>query len=379
MPVAPRIALRMTALVLLASPLVVSCGKPPAFAPPPPAVTIVVATPERAAETVEFAGEVEAVRRVEVRSPVAGVIVAQPIAEGAQVTAGDVLFRIDPTAYDAAWRGATARLVQAQAHFDNTSRTLARLRPLLAEHAVAQRDVDDAEAADAQARAAVDDAKSSVDRARKDLNDATIKAEIAGRVGAAHLMLGARVTGPAELLTTIDVLDPVRVTFRPSMQQVLAWRRDPRATEALRAGGSARVHIVLPDGVAYPEAARIDYVAPVVDSATGTQEFRAEVPNGQHLLVPGQFVRVRLEGLVRDGAILIPQRAVIQSLGRQSVYVLGPGDTVRSRDVHANAWVGERWLIDSGLVAGDRVVVDGVQKVRPGGVAKPASVAASTP
>ena len=129
----------------------------------------------------------------------------------------------------------------------------------------------------------------------------------------------------------------------------------------------------------YPESARIDFVAPVVDSATGTQAFRAEVPNHQHLLVPGQFVRVRVEGLVRDGAILIPQRAVIQSLGRQSVYVLGAGDTVRSRDVRATAWVGERWLIDSGLVAGDRVVVDGVQKVRPGGVAKPTPPAARTP
>jgi membrane fusion protein, multidrug efflux system len=378
-PAVLRTDVRVTLPMLVALSAVVSCGKPPAYAPPPPVVTVVAVAGERVAETAEFAGEVDAVRRVEVRSPVAGIIVGQPIAEGTQVAAGDVLFKIDPTAYDAAWRGAQARLEQAQARQDNASRTLARLRPLLAEHAVAQRDVDDAEAADAQGKAAVDDAKSSVDRARKDLNDATIKAEIAGRVGAAHLMLGARVTGPADLLTTIDVLDPVRITFRPSTQQVLAWRRDPRATEALRAGGSARIHIVLPDGIEYPEPARINYVAPVVDSATGTQEFRAEVANRQRLLVPGQFVRVRLEGLVRDSAILIPQRAVIQSLGRQSVYLLGAGDTVRSRDVHATAWVGERWLIDSGLVAGDRVIVDGIQKVRPGGLAKPAPAPASKP
>jgi len=375
----PRTDVRVTLPMLVVLSAIVSCGKPPAQAPPPPVVTVVAVAGERVAETAEFAGEVEAVRRVEVRSPVAGIIVGQPIAEGTQVAAGDVLFKIDPTAYDAAWRGAQARLEQAQAREDNASRTLARLRPLLAEHAVAQRDVDDAEAADAQGKAAVDDAKSSVDRARTDLNDATIKAEIAGRVGAARLMLGARVTGPADLLTTIDVLDPVRITFRPSTQQVLAWRRDPRATEALRAGGSARIHVVLPDGVEYPEPARINYVAPVVDSATGTQEFRAEVENRQRLLVPGQFVRVRLEGLVRDSAILIPQRAVIQSLGRQSVYLLAAGDTVRSRDVHATAWVGERWLIDSGLVAGDRVIVDGIQKVRPGGLAKPAPAAASKP
>lgn len=364
---------------VLAAALSTSCSKPTQYAPPPPVVAVMQVHPERVAETIEFAGEVEAVRRVEVRSPVAGVIVAQPIPEGGQVAAGDVLFRIDPTTYAAVLRGAEARLAEAQARLDNATRTLMRLKPLLAEHAVAQKDVDDAMAEEAGARAAVDDAKASVDRARKDLNDATIKAEISGRVGKANLVLGARVTGPAELLTTIDVLDPVRVTFRPSTQQVLAWRRDPRATQALRAGGSARVEIVMPDGVVYPEAGKLDFVAPVVDSATGTQEFRAEVANRQRLLVPGQFVRVRLEGLVRDSALLVPQRAVVQSLGRQSVYVLGAGDTVHSRDVHATAWIGQRWLIDSGLVAGDRVIVDGVQKVRPGSVAKPAPAPATAP
>lgn len=364
---------------VIAAALSASCSKPTQYAPPPPVVAVMQVHPERVAETTEFAGEVEAVRRVEVRSPVAGVIVAQPIPEGGQVAAGDVLFRIDPTTYAAALRGAEARLAEAQARLDNATRALARLKPLLAEHAVAQKDVDDAMAEEAGARAAVDDAKASVDRARKDLNDATIKAEISGRVGKANLVLGARVTGPAELLTTIDVLDPVRVTFRPSTQQVLAWRRDPRATQSLRAGGSARVEIVMPDGVVYPETGKLDFVAPVVDSATGTQEFRAEVANRQRLLVPGQFVRVRLEGLVRDSALLVPQRAVVQSLGRQSVYVLGAGDTVHSRDVHATAWIGQRWLIDSGLVAGDRVIVDGVQKVRPGSVAKPAPPPATAP
>ena len=368
-----------TATVLaIAAMVVTGCHKAPPFAFPPPTVSVVQVAPERVAEPIEFAGQVQAVRRVEVRSPVAGVIVAQPISEGAQVTAGQVLFKIDPTTYAATLRGAQARLAQAQAQLDNATRTVTRLRPLLAEHAVAQKDLDDAESAEAQARAATDGAKASVDRARKDLNDTDVKAEIAGRVGKANLVLGARVTGPADLLTTIDVLDPVRVTFRPSTQQVLAWRRDPAATRALLPGGSARVRIVLPDSTVYPEAGKLDFVAPVVDSATGTEEYRAEVPNHQHLLVPGQFVRVRLEGLMRDNAILIPQRAVVQSLGRQSVYVLGRGDTVQSHDVRATAWIGQRWLIDSGLVAGDRVIVDGVQKVRAGAVAKPVPLAADS-
>jgi membrane fusion protein (multidrug efflux system) len=360
-----------SALPLLATALGAACSKPAPMMPPPPAVTTMVVQPERVAETSEFSGEVQAVREVEVRSPVAGVIVAQPIPEGAEVKAGTVLFQIDPTTYSAAVRGAEARLAQAQAGYDNAVRTLTRLKPLLAEHAVAQKDVDDAQAAQEQGRAAVDDAKASVDQARKNLNDATVKAEISGRVGKANMMLGARVTGAADLLTTIDVLDPVRILFRPSTQQILAWRRDARATRALQAGGSAKIEVVLPDGSVYPETGKLDFVAPVVDSATGTQEYRAEVPNRQHLLVPGQFVRVRLEGITRDSALLIPQRAVVQSLGRQSVYLVGPGDTVRATDVRATAWVGERWLIDSGLVAGDQVIVDGVQKVRPGGVVHP--------
>jgi len=371
----PRFRLRFmplaAALIPGAAFLFASCSKPAPQMPPPPTVTVTVVHPERIAETEEFAGQVAPVRRVEVRSPVAGIIVAEPITEGAQVTPGQVLFRIDRTAYDAAWRGAQARLVQAQSRLDNANRTVARLRPLLAEHAVAQRDMDDADAAQAQARAAVDDAKASVDRAAKDLNDTEIKAEIAGRVGKANLMLGARVTGPGDLLTTIDVVDPVRVSFRPSTQQVLEWRRDARASKALQAGGSARVRIVLPDGVEYKDAGKLDYVAAVLDSSTGTEEFRAELPNHANLLVPGQFVRVLLEGLVRDNAILVPQRAVQQALGRQTVYVMGAGDTVRSHDVRASLWVGERWLVDSGLVDGDRVITDGLQKVRPGGVAKP--------
>lgn len=349
-----------------------ACAKPaPQGAPPLPTVTVVTVQPERVAETEEFAGQIAPVRRVEVRSPVAGIIVGEPIDEGAQVAAGQVLFKIDRTAYDAAWRGAQARLVQAQSRLDNANRTLNRLKPLLAEHAVSQRDFDDAESAQAQARAAVDDAKASADRAQKDLTDTDIKAEIAGRVAKANFMRGARVTGPAELLTTIDVVDPVRVSFRPSTQQVLAWRRDARASKALQSGGAARVRIILPDGAEYSDVGKLDYVSAVLDSATGTEEFRAEVPNHKHLLVPGQFVRVRLDGLVRDSAILVPQRAVVQSLGRQSVYLITAGDTVRTRDVRATQWVGERWLVDSGLVAGDRVVTDGLQKIRPGGKARP--------
>lgn len=338
---------------------------------PPPGVGVVEVQPERVEELIEFSGQVEAVRRIEVRSPVAGVIVAQPIREGAEVRAGDVLFQIDPTTYDAAWRSARARLTDAEARHRNAQRTLGRLRPLLAENAVAQRDVDDAEAAEAMAGAAVEEARGALDRARKDLDDATIKAEIGGRVGRANLLLGARVTGPTELLTTIDQLDPLHVTFRPPASQLLQWRRNPATAAALRPGGRARVRVVLADAREHPVAGRLDYVDPVVEAETGTQTLRARVANPGRLLLPGQFVRVRLQGLERDSAIVVPQRAVQQSLGKQYVYLLAAGDTVVSRDVEATAWVGDKWIIERGLSAGDRVIVDGFQKVRPGMVAAP--------
>ncbi len=340
-------------------------------APPPPDVTVDTVEAQRVAQQFEFTGQVEARRQVEVHSPVNGVIVSQTLPEGSQVAAGTVLFQIDTVTYAAAYRGALAQQADARAHLDNARRTLARLQPLLGSHAVAQLDVDNAETAVEQAQATLENTTAAVDAARKNLSDATIRAEISGRVGKANMVNGARVTGSDQVLTTIDQVDTVRVTFRPSIDQVLDWRHDPLAERLLRPGGGAVVRAVLPDGTIDPRPGRIDFVAPVVDSVTGTQSFRAEFLNPDHLLTPGEFVRVRVEGLTRDSALLVPQRAVQQSLGHTSVYLLGPRDTVEIRDVVVTSWVGDRWLVDSGLASGDRVIVDGVQKVRPGMVAHP--------
>jgi len=188
------------------------------------------------------------------------------------------------------------------------------------------------------------------------------------------------------LLTTIDELDPVYVTFHPSSQQLLAWQRDPQARSLLAASGGdvgvtqagrvanaggVAVRAVLPDGSLLPRVGHINFMAPSLDSASGTQEFRAQFTNADHRLLPGQFVRVRLEGFQRADALAVPQRAVQQGLGRQFVYVVGPGDSVVAHDVKTGSWSGSLWLVDSGLVAGDRVIVDGIQKVAPGRVVKP--------
>jgi membrane fusion protein (multidrug efflux system) len=331
------------------------------FAPPPAQVGVVRVIPARIPEPYEFVGQVEAFRRVEVRSRVDGIVLDRPFVEGSVVSKGQVLYKLDQVKYDAVYRSALARL-------DNAKRTLTRLEPLVPKHAVAQQDVDNA-------RSDLESAQAAVDNAKKDLDDTVIRAGIAGQVGRARLELGARVTGPADLLTTIDELDPVYVTFHPSSQQLLAWQQDPQARGLLRPGGGGiAVRVVLPDGSLLPRVGRINFISPSLDSASGTQEFRAKFDNGDHRLVPGQFVHVRLEGFARSAALAVPQRAVQQGLGRQFVYVVGAGDSVAARDVKTGSWSGTLWLIDSGLVAGDRVVVDGIQKVAPGRVVKPVPV-----
>ncbi|HYK82780.1 MAG TPA: efflux RND transporter periplasmic adaptor subunit [Gemmatimonadales bacterium] len=342
-----------------------ACGrKDPPPRPPLPEVPIVVVRPETVPESYEFPAEVEPYRRVEVRARVDGLILARSFTEGAMVAPGEVLYRLDQVRYEAAYRGAAARC-------DNAKQTLARLEPLLAQNAVAQQDVDNARSEYATAQAALDQAK-------KDLDDTDVRAEIPGRVGRTRLDVGARVTGPADLLTTIDRVDPVYVTFRPSAQQLLDWQEHPRSRALVQAGSPLEVQVVLPDGALLPRSGRIDFLAPSLDSATGTQEFRAVFLNPDRLLMPGQFVRVRLVGFARDSALAVPQRAVQTGLGRQFVYVVGPGDTVVARDVQPGPWSGTRWIIDHGLVAGDRVIVDGIQKVAPGRPVHPTPLADTT-
>jgi membrane fusion protein (multidrug efflux system) len=325
-------------------------GAPPA--PPPPEVAVVTLQPQRLPTSFEFTGEVQPYRRIEVRGRVDGVIEARPFTEGTVVKPGQVLYRLDRIRPQAAYQAALARARNARS-------TLQRLEPLLKENAVAQQDVDDA-------RAEAQGADAELAQAKKNLDDVTIRAEIQGRVGRTNFDVGGRVTGPADLLTTIDVLDPAYVSFRPSSQQLLAWKQDPEASKLIQPGSPLSVQVTLPDGTTLPRTGKLDFVAPSLDAETGTQEFRALFQNSDHLLSPGQFVRVRLNGFIRDSALAIPQRAVQQALGRQFVLVVGKGDTVVSRDVQPGLWSGSLWIIDQGLSPGDRVVVDGVQKAAPG-------------
>jgi membrane fusion protein (multidrug efflux system) len=328
---------------------------------PPADVGVVTVEPRTLAQTYDFVGDVEPSRRTEVRARVEGVILERPFVEGSAVRAGQVLFRLDRVKTEAAYASAVAR-------YDNAKSTLGRLEPLLAKHAVAQQDVDNA-------HAELDAAKAATDQAKKDLDDSVVRAEASGRVGRAMFQVGGRVTGPADLLTTIDELDPAYVVFRPSSQQVLEWKADSRSAPLLEPGNrKLEVHVVLANGEVLPRVGRLTFVAPSLDSTTGTQEFRATFANRDRLLLPGQFVNVRLSGFSRVNALAVPQRAVQQGLGRQFVYVVSAGDTVVARDVKTGPWSGTLWIIDDGLRTGDRVIVDGIQKAAPGRVVKPSPV-----
>jgi membrane fusion protein (multidrug efflux system) len=320
---------------------------------PPPDVNVLTITPANIPLTYEFSAQVVPYRRVDVRPRVEGIIREQSFTEGALVKAGQLLYRIEPALFESTLRAAEARVDAARLRSD-------RYGPLLAQHAVAQQDVDNA-------RTELQSAQAQLAQAKRDFDDTFVRAEMDGRVGRTMLDVGARVSGPGDLLTTIDRLDPVYVSFRPSSEQVLEWSRDAGARSLVEAKShSLIVQAIMPDGTTLSRTGHLDFVAPSLDAATGTQDFRALFANADHVLVPGQFVRVRLVGFKADRALTVPVRAVQTTLDRQFVYVVTAGDTVRTRDIEAGAWSGDQWIVRKGLSEGDRIVVDGVQKVVPG-------------
>lgn len=380
MPSSQSLRPRAALVAFFLTTVLVACQKPEQQqgGMPPSEVTFVTVTPRTVEEDLEFTGQVQAYRTVEVRSQAAGVILARPFREGSQVQKGDVLYRIDSISLSAAVRSARARLSESKARLANSVATANRLRPLLEGNAIAKQDVDNAETQVEQAKAAVEDATGALEAAQKGLSETVVRAEISGRVGRAQLDVGTRVTGPSDILTTIDVVDPVYVSFRPSAEQQLSWRRNPELRRALEPGGSARVEVILAGDTDASLTGAIGFIDPVVDPTTGTQEYRAELKNSSRFLLPGQFVRVRVRGLNRSQAIVVPQGAVLQQMGQQVVYVVDSESKAAIRPVKATSWTNKDWLIEDGLNPGDRVIVEGLQKIGPGAVVKASPLVDST-
>lgn len=356
-----------------------ACNRKPAAPPqmPPAEVAVVSVTPQDIPWVYSFVGQAQASQTVEVRSLVSGTILARYYTEGTDVKKGAPLYLIDPAPFEAAYRAAQAQLQQAVATLEQTQRDLGRTQALLEGGAVSQRQLDDAKTAQAQASAARASAAAAVDKAKVDLDRTRIVAEIPGRVGRTELQVGAQVPGPSVLLTTIDQLDPIYVNIPVSDNERLAFEDDIAKGRILPPPNRQwKVQLVLADSSIFPGYGTINFQELRVDQETGTTQLRAQLRNPERRLLPNQFVRAKILGATRPNALLVPQRAVQQGLQGPFVFVVTAGDTAVARDIVATAWDGGNWLIEQGLNPGDRVVVDGVQKVAAGRPVRPVPVQA---
>lgn len=364
----------------LASALITACAKkeaPPP--PPPPQVSVVVVQPQSIPATFTFVAQAQASQTVEVRSLVSGTLTQRYFTEGADVVKGEALYLIDPAPYNATYKSALAQVAQAKARLDQTERDLGRTKALYEGGAVSQRQLDDAKTAYEQAVASMTGARATSDNAKIDLGRTRLVAEIPGRIGRTELQAGAQVPGPSALLTTIDQIDPIYVNIPVSDNERLEWEDNIRTGRIeLPRNRKLKVQVTLSDSSQFPYQGEINFTELRVNRETGTLQVRAQFRNPDRRLLPNQFVRASIIGAMRHGALLVPQRAVQQGLSGPYVYVVGAGDTVTARTVTATTWSGGGWLIQSGLSSGDRVVVDGIQKVVAGRTVRPTVVDAAT-
>jgi membrane fusion protein (multidrug efflux system) len=315
----------------------------------------------------EWAAQTFGANDVEVRARVKGFLTQKPYKEGSLVHRGDLLFQIDPQEYQTAVAQARATLSSAQASLGKANADVARLRPLAERHAVSQQDLDHAVAAQQGAEGEVAAARAAMNTAQLNLGYTKVTAPITGLAGVSQADVGSLVGSPGPtLLTTVSQVDTIKVKFRISEQEYLILRRamgDSAPTAARRPG---RLELVLADGSVFDHKGTVVTVDRNIDPTTGTLGIEALFPNPKGFLRPGQFGRVRAPVTTRTGAILVPQRAVREMQGTFSVGVLKPDSTVEIRPVKAGARVGSDWVVDTGLVAGEVIVVEGMQKVRPG-------------
>lgn len=368
----PVLFLPLTTLLLLPS-----CGKkPPAAAPamPPVAVTFMPATTETVTITRELPGRITALRVAEVRARVSGIVLEKAIQEGADVKAGDLLFKIDPAPLEAAKESAAAALARAEATLQATRTRLARFASLSNSAAISKQDVEDAESAEKVAAAELKAAAAALRSAELDLGHATVNAPISGRAGKAQVTEGALVgEGEATLLAVIQQLDPIHFDFTQSSRDLMALKRAMDSGELSRLDPArAKATLLLDDGSEYGHPGKILFSEARVDETTGMVTLRAEFPNADRLLLPGMFARIRVVQAVRENVVTVPQRAVTRLQGGMgSVLVVDDTNHARLKTIETDEVSDDKWVVRSGLNAGERVVIEGHLKAKPGSAVVP--------
>jgi membrane fusion protein (multidrug efflux system) len=354
--------------------LLAGCGdQTKGAAPPPTEVGIITVAPERLTVTNELPGRVEANRIAQVRARVAGIVQKRLFTEGSDVKEGQVLFRIDPRSYQASYESSDAALKRAEANFVQADLKLQRYKKLVEINAVSKQEFDDATAAQKQAAADVAAAKSARTNAGLNLEYATVTAPISGRIGRALVTEGALVgQGDATPLATIQQIDPIYVNLTQSSAELMQLRQAMQNGQLRDVSkGELKVKLVTEDGNVYPLSGKLLFSDISVDETTGAVTLRALFPNPKHMLMPGMFVRAQLQQAVNEQAIAVPQQAVQRSADGATVMVVGEGDKVEVRKVTTTSSSGNRWIIGEGLKPGDRVIVEGLQKIRPGAPVRP--------
>ena len=372
-------ALRSTAIVVAVtcSAFIASCSKSdtpqgtapaaggPGQAMPVPSAVLSV-KPSKVMLTLDTVGEAEGAKMVEVRSRVQGILQKKLYQEGEAVTQGQVLFQIERAPFEVVLAQAKANLNQASARQEQTQREFNRLRPLLEQKAISQREVDDAESNTKLAIAAMQAAQAQVNQAELNVGYTTITAPVSGVTGRSNFSEGNLVspTGNDGLLTSIAQTNPMWVRFSLSPSEV-----------AKLPGGSVKgikqAKLLLADGKEYPDVGRINFSANTVDTRLGTIGLRAEFNNANGTLMPGGFVRVRVGTGKEVDAIVVPQTAVLQNDQGRFVWVLGPESKAQPRPIVVGEWSGANWVIQQGLKEGDQVIIDNLLKIKPGAVIKP--------
>lgn len=362
---------RIAAVGLLACGLVITgCDNKSANAPPPagpPEVGVMVMKPQRVALTTELSGRTSPHLVAEVRPQVGGIIQKRLFVEGSDVKAGQVLYQIAPASYNASFASAKAAEARAEANLGTVRLKEGRYKDLVKINAVSKQDYDDAYAALKQAEADLASAGAAVETARINLAYTKVTAPISGRIGRSTVTDGALVTASqATALATIQQLHSIYVDVTQSTADLLKLKQN-LSSGVLKKSNSAKVKLLLEDGSVYPLTGTLKFSEVTVDQSTGSVTLRAVFPNPRQLLLPGMFVRAVLEEGINENAILVPQRGVSRNpKGDAVVMVVGEGEKVESRLIKAVRTVGDSWLASEGLKAGDRVILEGLQKARPG-------------